>query len=112
MRRCALGRCSSGCPDGEHFRSRGYVELAGRFNSRNFGGAIGIGDGLVKDPDLACETKTAATLLAAYLPDRQCVIKEAFLEDDLRLARRLVNGASRGPDRFAGAYRIGEPLIA
>lgn len=101
-----------GKPDGERFRGRGYVQLTGRFNYLKYGKAIGLGVRLEKNPDLACDTKTAAALLAAFLRDKERAIKEALLEDDLRRARRLVNGGSHGLDRFTDAYRIGEQVVA
>jgi peptidoglycan L-alanyl-D-glutamate endopeptidase CwlK len=51
-------------------------------------------------------------LLSSFLNDKELPIKEALLNDDLREARRLVNGGSHGLDRFTDAYRIGDGLIS
>lgn len=103
---------NQGPPDGEHFRGRGYVQLTGRFNYAKFGAAIGLGDRLLSNPDLASDPETAAQLLSAFLKDKQQPIQEALLEGDLKTARRLVNGGTNGLDRFSEAYTTGQGLIA
>ncbi len=103
---------NQGPPDGERFRGRGYVQLTGRFNYSKFGQALGLSDQLITNPELASDTTVAAKLLAAFLEANERAIKEALLQDDLRSARRLVNGGSNGLDRFTDAYRIGDRLIA
>lgn len=101
-----------GRPDGERFRGRGYVQLTGRFNYTKFGPIVGLGTRLVNEPELACDSDVAARLLAAFLKNKERAIKEALLDDDLKGARRLVNGGSHGLDRFTHAYRIGEALLS
>ena len=101
-----------GAPDGERFRGRGFVQLTGRSNYRKFGAVIGLGDGLLSEPEGASDPVIAAQLLAAFLETNEIRVKLALLDDDLRLARRLVNGGSHGLDRFTDAYRIGERLMA
>ena len=101
-----------GAPDGERFRGRGFIQLTGRFNYQKFGPVIGIGDRLLNDPDFACNTDIAAKLLAAFLKDKERPIKEALLENDLRQARRLVNGGTTGMERFSDAFTIGQRLLA
>lgn len=98
-----------GRPDGERFRGRGYVQLTGRANYEHYGKLLGIK--LVNDPELACAPDLAGRIMAAFLKDKERVIKEALLEDDLRAARRAVNGGSHGLDRFMDTYRRGLALI-
>jgi len=100
-----------GPPDGERYRGRGFVQLTGRSNYDEHGRAIGLRDRLVADPDEANEPTTAAALLASFLKRKERAIKEALVEDDLRQARRLVNGGSHGLDAFTAAYRTGESLL-
>ena len=102
---------NQGPPDGERFRGRGYIQLTGRFNYGKYGGVIGLGDQLVQSPERATDPRIAAQLLAAFLKDKEVPIKEALRENDLRAARRLVNGGVHGLDRFAEAYTIGLGLI-
>src|SRR5262249_34836607 len=97
--------------DGSRFKGRGFVQLTGRANYQRHGSAIGIGDQLLANPDLASDPDIAARLLASFLKSRELVIKQALLENDLRAARRLVNGGSNGLARFADAYQRGEALI-
>lgn len=99
-----------GAPDGERFRGRGYVQLTGRANYERYGRVLGIK--LVNKPELASVPDIAGKILAAFLKDKERVIKEALLEDDLRAARRAVNGGSHGLDRFSDTYRRGMELIA
>jgi putative chitinase len=100
-----------GPPDGASFRGRGFVQLTGRANYFRYGEAIGIGDQLVKTPDLASNPSVAGQLLAAFLAGHEVAIKQALLEDDLKTARKLVNGGSNGLDRFMDAYTIGNRLL-
>lgn len=103
---------NQGRGDGAKYRGRGYIQLTGRFNYQKYGAPLGMGNKLASNPELANDPTIAGKLLAVFLKDRERVIKEALIVDDLRLARRLVNGGSHGLDRFADAFRIGEALIA
>jgi putative chitinase len=103
---------NQGPPDGERYRGRGYVQLTGRFNYRNYGQAIGLGNRLEQEPDLASEPGVAGKLLSAFLKDKERSIKDALLADDLGTARRLVNGGSHGLDRFTDAFTRGQRLLA
>jgi putative chitinase len=103
---------NQGPPDGEQFRGRGFVQLTGRNNYGRCGDMIGLGKQLVQKPELANDPKIAAQLLAAFLKDKERQIKEALLENDLKAARKLVNGGSNGLDRFVDAYQRGNTLLA
>ncbi|MGH8501032.1 MAG: peptidoglycan-binding protein [Gammaproteobacteria bacterium] len=100
-----------GRPDGERFRGRGFVQLTGRYNYLNYGKAIGLGNGLIDNPELANEPKTAARLLAHFLKSKEPEIRQALARGDRRAARKLVNGGSHGLDRFDLAFTTGESLI-
>lgn len=102
---------NQGAPDGERFRGRGYIQLTGRFNYTRYGDQLGLGDRLVREPELASDPLIAGRLLASFLKDKEIRIKRALLEGDLRHARRLVNGGSHGLDRFSDAYRRGDQSI-
>ncbi len=101
-----------GPTDGADFRGRGFIQLTGRSNYASVGADIGLGDQLLQRPQDACQTDIAAKLLAAFLAAREIAIKQALLADDLRTARRLVNGGSLGLDRFTDAYRTGLRLLS
>lgn len=103
---------NQGPPDGERYRGRGFVQLTGRANYQRYGQRIGLGNQLLDDPELANEPTLAARLLATFLRDKEKAIREALLADDLRTARRLVNGGSHGLERFTAAFRTGQQLIA
>jgi len=108
--RSDLGNQGKG--DGAKYCGRGYVQLTGRFNYQKYGAAVGMGNKLASNPELASHPAVAGKLLAAFLKDKERAIKEALIIDDLRLARRLVNGGSHGLDRFSEAFHIGDALIA
>lgn len=108
--RADLGNRGPG--DGERFKGRGFIQLTGRTNYLKHGQAIGLGNQLIANPELANDPRIAAQLLASFLNDKERAIKEALLDNNLRLARKLVNGGSHGLDRFAEAYHIGDRLIA
>ncbi|MFZ4855312.1 MAG: peptidoglycan-binding protein [Desulfuromonadaceae bacterium] len=100
---------NKGAPDGDRYKGRGFIQLTGRDNYRIHGNAIGVD--LITNPELANEPEIAAQLLASFLKNKERAIKEALLENNLRLARRLVNGGSHGLDRFSDAFIIGDRLI-
>ena len=108
--RSDLGNQGKG--DGAKYRGRGYIQLTGRFNYQKYGAALGMGNKLATDPELANDPAIAGKLLAAFLKDKERALKEAIIIGDLRQARRLVNGGSHGLDRFMEAFRIGDGLIA
>jgi putative chitinase len=101
-----------GSPDGASFKGRGFIQLTGRANYQTHGAAIGLGNQLVDNPELANDPKIAAQLLASFLKAKERAIKEALLDNNLRQARKLVNGGSHGLDQFVDAYNIGNRLIA
>lgn len=98
-----------GRPDGEHYRGRGFVQLTGRDNYTRYGRLLGIK--LVEQPDLANHSDIAGRLLAVFLRDKEREIKEALVENDLRAARRAVNGGSHGLERFSDTYLRGLQLV-
>src|SRR5580658_1264320 len=102
---------NQGPPDGELFKGRGFIQLTGRANYALHGNAIGMGNQLISNPDLANDPGIAARLLASFLKTNEQKIRAALAADDLREARRLVNGGSNGLDAFEAAYRTGLPLV-
>ena len=102
---------NKGPPHGEKFRGRGFIQLTGRINYRQYGEVIGLGNELADNPELANQADIAAQLLAAFLKDKEERIRDAVKNDDLKTARHLVNGGSHGLDRFIDAFRIGQGII-
>lgn len=103
-----LGNTQPG--DGARFRGRGFIQLTGRANYQKHGAAIGLGNQLIDQPDLANDPDIAAKLLASFLGDQEQAIRQALENDDLRTARRLVNGGSHGLEQFTDAYMVGDRL--
>lgn len=99
---------NQGTGDGAKFKGRGFIQLTGRWNYRNYGRALGID--LEDNPDLANDPLIAARLLAYFLKDREQRIRDAIYDGDFRTARRLVNGGSYGLDKFTDAFEIGLEL--
>jgi putative chitinase len=100
---------NTGAPDGANFRGRGFVQLTGRSNYTQYASEIEVD--LVTHPEFANDPQIAATLLARFLGDRENRIREALADNDLKTARRLVNGGSNGLDRFTDAFNKGTQLI-
>jgi peptidoglycan L-alanyl-D-glutamate endopeptidase CwlK len=73
---------------------------------------LGLGTELVKNPDRANDPEIAAKILALFIKDKEGRIREALLDIDLKLARRLVNGGSFGLDDFKDAFNFGNNLIS
>jgi len=102
---------NQGAPDGERFKGRGFIQLTGRANYAFHGVAIGLGQQLIENPDLANLPGIAARLLASFLKTHEERIRAALAAGDLREARRLVNGGSHGLDAFTAAYNTGLALV-
>jgi Putative peptidoglycan binding domain len=102
---------NQGPPDGERFKGRGFIQLTGRANYEKHGAAIGLGTQLIEAPELANDSLIAARLLASFLKSKERAIKEALLDRNFKLARRLVNGGAHGLDKFKETFLKGERLI-
>lgn len=107
--RSAIG--NEGPPDGERFRGRGYLQVAGRRNYSHYSAAIGLGTQLLDNPDLASRPEIAARILVRFLKDRESRIRRALSSGDLAALRRVVNGGTSGLAEFTKAFRTGESLF-
>lgn len=100
-KRSNLGNTQDG--DGARFRGRGFVQLTGRANYEKYGKTLDIA--LADNPDAACAPEVAACLLAAYLAANRAALNKALAKDDLKAARKVVNGGSHGLERFSETFR-------
>jgi putative chitinase len=112
MTTAALATWGLGRPDGASFKGRGFVQLTGRANYAEHGARIGLGNGLIENPELANDPEIAAKLLASFLKRKEQTIRNALAENDLRTARKAVNGGSHGLENFIDAFNKGKNLIA
>lgn len=92
--------------DGARYRGRGFVQLTGRENYEKFGKVLDIP--LADNPDCACAPEVAACLLAAYLDANRDKLTKALDRNDLKAARKVVNGGSHGLERFAETFRMAQ----
>lgn len=99
---------NKGPTDGADFKGRGFIQLTGRANYTEIGAQIGVN--LVENPNLANEPEVAAMILATFLKNVERRIREALITDDLRSARRVINGGSHGLDRFSESFKTGQRL--
>src|SRR5580698_8167847 len=97
--------------DGALFKGRGFVQLTGRSNYAKYSQAIGLGDQLIQNPDLANDPAIAAGLLAIFLKDHETAIRAALAAGNLADARKQVNGGTNGLSDFTAAYNAGEGLL-
>ena len=103
---------NQGPPDGSSFKGRGYIQLTGRSNYKIHGAAIGMGNQLITNPALANQPDIAAKLLASFLKSKESQIRAALARNDLKTARKLVNGGSHGLAEFTAAFNIGKTVIS
>ncbi len=92
--RLDLGNTHPG--DGCRFCGRGFVQITGRTNYKNYGHAIGAD--LVTHPDLALDPEHAADILARFFKDHG--IDKAAAAGEWALVRRKVNGGLNGYGEF------------
>jgi putative chitinase len=102
---------NQGPPDGSNFRGRGFIQLTGRKNYECHGQAIGLGNQLVENPDMACDPVVAAKLMASFIKTHATEIRAALASNDLAQARKCVNGGSHGLAEFAATYTTGAGLV-
>jgi peptidoglycan hydrolase-like protein with peptidoglycan-binding domain len=102
---------NQGPPDGERFRGRGYVQLWGRANYAQYGNAIGLGNQLVENPELANQPDIAARLLASYLKQLEPRLRRVLVAGDLAQARKALTGGLNGFDEFRKAFQTGASLL-
>jgi predicted chitinase len=100
---------NEGAPDGSLYRGRGYVQLTGKYNYKNYGTALGVD--LVNEPELANDPEIAADILCAFLKDREQMIRDALADGNLLKVRKFVNGGSYGYEKFEESFDIGQELL-
>lgn len=108
------GRASLGngvAPDGSRFRGRGFIQLTGRANYRDFSRLLNLGTALVENPFLAHESLTSARILAAFLKTKENRIRPALGNNNLADARRVINGGTNGLNDFITAYRMALEIL-
>ncbi|MCP5261248.1 MAG: peptidase C1 [Rhodoferax sp.] len=104
--RRALGNTEPG--DGARFKGRGFIQLTGRANYRQYGKVLGVD--LEANPDLANAPEIAALLLAHFLADRAGAVRSAIEAGKFAQARRLVNGGVHGLDRYKDVFRLADQV--
>jgi predicted chitinase len=102
---------NKGPPDGDSFKGRGFVQLTGRFNYSKLDKELGLGGALMKNPELANDSKVAAEILAQFIKGQESRLRDALQSGDLARARRLINGGSHGLEAFKTAYNTGKKLF-
>ena len=87
------------------------MQLTGRANYKAHGKAIGLGNQLIDNPELANQPDIAAKLLASFIKTKEEQIRVALAAGNLKAARKLVNGGNHGLDNFTDAFNKGKGLI-
>jgi hypothetical protein len=105
--------------DGALYHGRGFIQLTGKTNYKNYGDAIQHPE-LVNNPELANDPAIAGQLFAAYLKNKEFAIRSALQKGDLEQARIEVNGGvhtsqgGKGPNglkEFKAAYQNGDQFL-
>ena len=78
--------------DGVRYKGRGYIQLTGRANYRDYGNRLGVD--LENNPDLAKDPNIAADIAIAYWQQR--VDRNAARAGDVRTVTRNINGGLNG----------------
>jgi predicted chitinase len=92
--RADLGNAVVG--DGIKYAGRGFIQITGRRNYRNYGRAVG--QDLEGNPDLALQPLVSAKILARYFKDHG--VSTAADNADWVRVRKLVNGGTNGLAKF------------
>lgn len=87
-----------GYKGGENYYGRGFIQLTHDYNYREIGKRIGMGDKLVKNPDLALQPEVAAKILAVFFKDRG--VARIAKTGNFYKARGPVNGTDKA-DKIA-----------
>jgi len=88
---------------GENYFGRGFIQLTHAENYQKIGQRIGVGDALVKNPQLALRPDISAKILAAFFKDRG--VAAATSKGDFIAARRPVNGTDQAREIASIANR-------
>jgi putative chitinase len=89
--------------DGYRYRGRGFIQLTGRANYREFGKKLGLD--LENNPDIAADPQVAAKVAAQYWKDRKC--NELADKQDFRGVTKKINGGYNGyADRVSWLNKI------
>ncbi|WP_334190307.1 hypothetical protein [Noviherbaspirillum sp.] len=95
--------------DGEKYKGRGFIQLTGKANYAHFSKVLSLPE-LLTNPDIALEPEIAARILAAFIKKESDKIQKAIRANNLKAARKAVNGGSHGLTEFLKAYDIGSKL--
>ncbi len=95
----------NGYKGGENYFGRGYIQITHDYNYRDAGKAIGLGDQLVNDPNIAKRPEIAAKVTTWYWKTNG--VDKASDAGDWRQVRRLVNGGYNHYDKFFEAVQRG-----
>lgn len=92
--RSDLGNTQPG--DGVRYHGRGFVQITGRANYRQYGEKLGVP--LEANPELALDPEVASGVLVEYFWERS--VDQRALAQDWQGVRRAVNGGLNGWDHF------------
>ncbi len=97
-----MGNSYENSGDGYKYRGRGLIMLTGKSNYMNFSKWLGIGDMLVKKPDLVIENKKYTVLTALYYwttrKINNLIIANSEQYDVCKKVTKVINGGYNGLD--------------
>ena len=79
------GRMNNAANEGHKYRGRGLIQITGKENYLKYGKAIGVGDALVRDPDILLNNPSVMLAITeAYLKDRLPDREDGLSANDLK----------------------------
>ena len=104
----SLGNQARG--DGARYRGRGLLMIVGRANYARYGQLAGLGDQLVREPELAADFKTAIQVLVAAVKEVSPRLPRPLDAQGVRIAQRAINGSGTEADRLVREVQAAKPL--
>ena len=98
--------------DGARYRGRGLLMIVGRANYARYGQLAGLGDQLVREPELAAEFKTAIRVLVAAVKEVSPRLPRPLDAQGVRIAQRAINGSGTDAERLVREVQAAKPLAA
>jgi predicted chitinase len=99
--------------DGYKYRGRGLIQLTGRANYEHMSRVLGMGDALVRNPDLANDPNIASKIAAEYFVEKKKMLHLKNYNDITSATRAIApaNFAKENADRARLASKYSDAVV-